>query len=116
MDNFSPTKTRYFATFYPMDSKGKAGEALRTFCWEYVVPDKLRFDGSKEQTGKNTEFQQIRKNNIQQHVSEPDMHNQSPADGEVREIRKKWYRVMVQRNVPKVFWDYGMRALSLYTT
>jgi hypothetical protein len=44
------------------------------------VPDKLGFDGSKEQTEKKAEFQQqIRKNNIQQHVSEPDMHNQSPV-------------------------------------
>jgi hypothetical protein len=86
----------YFATFCPMDSKGKAGEALWTFCQEFGVPEKLRFDGSKEQTGKNTEFQkQIRKNNIQQHVSEPDMHNQSPAKGVVREIRKKWYRVVL---------------------
>ena len=100
----------YFATFYPMDSKGKAGEALKTFCKEFGVPEKLRFDGSKEQTGKNTEFQrQIRKYDIQQHVSEPDMHNQSPAEGVVREIRRKWYRVMFKKHVPKVFWDYGMR-------
>jgi hypothetical protein len=79
----------YFATFYPMDSSGKAGEALKTFCREFGVPDKLRFDGSKEQTGKKTELQQqIRKHNIKQHVSEPDMHNQGPAECVVGEIRK----------------------------
>jgi hypothetical protein len=78
-----------------MDSKGKAGEALRTFCQELGVPDKLRFDNCKEQTGKNTKLQQqIRKNNIQHHVSEPDMHNQSPTKGVVRKIRKKWYRIL----------------------
>jgi hypothetical protein len=61
-----------------MDSKAKAGDALKTFCREFGVPDKLRFDGSKEQTGKKTEFQeQIRKNIIRQHVSEPNIHNQS---------------------------------------
>jgi phage gp16-like protein len=93
-----------------MDSKGKAGEALKTSCREFGVPDKLRFDGSKEQTGKKTEFQQqIRKNNIQQHVSEQDMHNQSPAEGVVREMRKKWYRIMFRKNVSKILWDYGMR-------
>jgi hypothetical protein len=25
------------------------------------------------------------------------------------EIRKKWYRIMFRKNVPKIFWDYGMR-------
>jgi hypothetical protein len=59
-----------------MDSKSKAGDALQIFCKEYGAPEKSRLDGSKEQTGKNTEFQQqIRKHNIQQHVSEPNMHN-----------------------------------------
>jgi hypothetical protein len=75
-----------------------------------ALPKKLRFDGSKEQTGKNTEFQrQIRKHNIQQHVSEPNLHNQSPAERVVREVRRKLYRVMFRRNLSKIFWDYGMR-------
>jgi hypothetical protein len=100
----------YFAVFYRMDSKSKAGDALHTFCREYGAPEKLRFDGSKEQNGKNTEFQrQIRKHNIQHHVSEPNMHNQSPTEGVVREIRRKWYLVMFRRNVPKILWDYGLR-------
>ena len=42
----------YFATIYPMDTKGKAGDALRTFCLEFGVPEKLPCGGSKEQTGK----------------------------------------------------------------
>jgi hypothetical protein len=60
----SPT-AHTFATFYPIDSKGKAGEALKTLCREFGVPDNFRFDGSKERTGKKTEFQQqIRKHNM----------------------------------------------------
>ena len=39
----------YFAKIYPMDSKGQAGEALKTFCREFGVPEHLNFDGSKEQ-------------------------------------------------------------------
>ena len=35
----------YFAKIYPMDAKGKAGEALRTFCHEFGVPEHLTFDG-----------------------------------------------------------------------
>jgi hypothetical protein len=34
----------YFVTFYPMDSKGKAGNALHTFYREYGAPEKWRFD------------------------------------------------------------------------
>ena len=39
----------FFAHIYPMDTKRKAGDALRTFCQEFGVPNKLTFDGSKEQ-------------------------------------------------------------------
>jgi len=46
----------YFSRIYPMDSKKKAGNALRLFRQEFGVPEKLTFDGSKEQTKKGTEF------------------------------------------------------------
>ena len=93
-----------------MDSKAKAGDALRIFCSEFGVPKKLIFDGSKEQTGKGTEFmKQIRKNDIDYHVTEPERHNQNPAEGVIREIRRKWYRIMVRKRVPRRLWDYGMR-------
>ena len=39
----------HFSKLYPMDSKGKAGDALREFCKEFGVPERLTFDGSKEQ-------------------------------------------------------------------
>ena len=101
---------KFFAAIYPMDSKAKAGEALRVFCQEFGVPEKLTFDGSKEQTGKNTEFmKQIRKNDIDFHVIEPERHNQNPAEGVIREIRRKWLRTMVRKRVPRKFWDYGAR-------
>ena len=53
-----------------MDTKRKAGNALRTFCQEFGVPDRLTCDGSKEQ------MQQVRKNHIDLHVIEPERHNQ----------------------------------------
>ena len=46
----------YFSRIYPMDTKGKARDALRLFCQEFGVPEKLTFDGSLEQTGKGTQF------------------------------------------------------------
>ena len=77
------------------------------------MPDKLIFDGSKEQGGKNTTFmKQIRRNDINYQVSEPDMHNQNPVEGCIRELRRKWYRIMIKQRVPEELWDYGIRWVS----
>ena len=50
------TSKQYFANLYPMDSKGRAGDALKIFCRKISVPESLTFDGSKEQNFKGTEF------------------------------------------------------------
>ena len=68
-----------------MDSKKKAGDALRLFCQEFGVPEKLTFDGSKEQTSKGTTFmKQIRRHDIDYHISEADLYNQNPVEGVIR--------------------------------
>ncbi|MEO6564809.1 MAG: hypothetical protein ABIO63_02135, partial [Casimicrobiaceae bacterium] len=104
------TNKQYFAAIYPMDRKSKAGKALRLFCKEFGVPEQLTLDGSKEQTGKNTGFmRQVRKNDINYHVIEPNRHNQNPAEGVIQEIRRKWLRTMVRKKVPRRFWDYGAK-------
>jgi hypothetical protein len=80
----------YFATFYPMDKKSKAGDALRVFCAKFGIPEKLVHDGAKEMTGNKTEFQkQVSKFDTKSRQSEADMHNQSPAEGVVREVRRR---------------------------
>ena len=104
---------QYFSHIYPMDKKSKAGDALKLFCQEFGVPERLTFDGSKEQTSKGTEFmKQVRTHNINYHISEPDLHNQNPVEGCIRELRRKWYRIMIQKRVPEKFWDYGLRWVS----
>ena len=88
-----------------MDSKGKAVEALRIFCQEFGVTDKLTFDGSQEHNNKRTEFMhQIRRNDIDYHVIEPERHNENPAEGVIQEVRRKWYRTMIRKRVLKKFW------------
>ena len=95
---------------YPMDTKGKTGDPLWTFCLEFGIPYKLTYDGSKEQTGKKTEFiKQVCRNDIKLHVIEPDRHNQNPCEVVIREVRRKWFRTMIRGRVPRKFWDYGMR-------
>ena len=99
----------YFAKIYPMDLKVKAGDALKLFCQEFGVPEKLTFDGSKEQGEKETAFmKEVRKYGIDYHISEPNFHNQNPVEGVIREIRRKWYRTMVRKRVPRQLWDYGV--------
>ena len=103
----------YFSRIYPMDSKKKAGDALKVFCQEFGVPERLTFDGSKEQNCKGTQFMsQVRKHNIDYHTSEAALHNQNPVEGCIRELRRKWYRIMIRQRVPEPFWDYGLRWVS----
>ena len=100
----------FFATVYPMDTKAKAGDALKEFITDFGVPDKVVMDGASEQTGRKTTFmQQLRKHHIDFHITEPERYNQSKAEGVIREIRKKWFWVMTKSAVPKRLWDYGLR-------
>jgi hypothetical protein len=85
-----------------MQSKSGAGYALRQFEIEFGRPEKLTFDGSKEQNEKKTEFMaNVRKCEIDHHVTEPYQPNHNFAEGVIREIRKKWFRVMVQKDEPQ---------------
>ena len=100
----------FFATAFPLHSKSEAGDALRQFINEYGRPEKLTFDGSQEQCGRKTEFMtNVRKYAIDHHITEPYRPNHNFAEGVIREIRKKWFRVMVQKNVPQRLWDYGLQ-------
>ena len=103
----------FFPRIYPMDSKRKSGDALKIFCQEFGIPEKLTFYGSKEHIIPNTEFmKQIHSHGIDFHTSEADIHNQNPEEGVIGELRRKWYRIMVRRRIPKQFWDYGLRWVS----
>ena len=86
---------------------------MKTFCCEFGVPNTLISNGSNEQVGKHTDFiKQVCKHNINHHIIEPDLNNQNPAEGVIREIRRKWYRVMIRKQVPTRLWDYGMQWVS----
>ena len=85
----------FFAAAYPMEHKSSAGQALKQFISDFGIPDKLVCDGAAEQVGKRTEFQSTeRKHAIDLHITEPHRHNQSKVEGVVREIRKRWFRIM----------------------
>jgi hypothetical protein len=51
-----------------MDSKSKAGDALRAFCNEFGVPEKLRFTEARSRQGRilnsNAKLESITSNNM----------------------------------------------------
>ena len=68
-----------------MDSKSKAGDGLNLLYQEFGVPDKLNFDGSKEQSCKGTIFmKEVHRQGIGYHISEPEIHNNNPVEGVIR--------------------------------
>ena len=103
----------FFCEIYPMATKDLAGEGLRQFMADYGVMEALTFDGSKEQTKHSTTFmKQIRKENVDYHISEPHRPNQNDAEGVIRELRRKWFRVMLKKRIPRRLWDYGCRWVA----
>ena len=99
----------YFVKAYPMERKSMAGQALRQFIRDFGVPEQLTSDGASEQTGPKTEFMQnVRKYEIEHHVSEPHRPQQNRAESVIREVKRRWFRQMTKKRVPKRLWDYGI--------
>jgi hypothetical protein len=92
-----------------MEKKSLAGAALRQFIRDFGVPEQLTFDGSAEQTKPKTDFMKhIRDYGIDYHITESHRPQQNRAETVIREIKKRWFRQMVKRKVPKRLWDYGI--------
>jgi hypothetical protein len=34
---------------------------------------------------------------------------ENPAEGAIREVRRRWFRTMIRKRVPRRLWDYGIR-------
>ena len=68
-----------------MDTKKKVGEALRVFCQEFGVPERLTMDGVPDQVDRNSAFmKEVQKHGVYFQVIEPERHNQNPAEGIIR--------------------------------
>ncbi len=102
-----------FASVYPMESKALAGDALKQFIADFGAMDEIVMDGAGKQVGKRTTMMKtVKKYDINYHITEPGRHNQNRAEGVIREIKKKWFRVMNKKEVPKRLWDYGIKWVS----
>ena len=97
---------KYFAKPYPMDNKWKSNDASKQLCRDFGVQEQLTIDGSREHTCKGTTFMKtVRRYNTDFQIYETDLNNQNPAEGEIRELRKKWFRTMIRTKCPKQLWD-----------
>lgn len=109
------TNKNGFTVCYPMAKAtgDTIGDTLSDFIHDFGVPEHLTFDGAQAQVGKGTEFmKKIKKYSIKYHISSPRRPNENPAEASIRELKKRWYRIMVKKNVPKRLWDYGLVWVS----
>ena len=98
-----------FVHIEPMDKRSEAGEALNSMIDEIGIPDKMVFDGAKEQTGKRSEFMRlIRKNRISYWQTEPYSPWQNRAEDQIREVRRRWKLMRQRKKIPTRLWDYAM--------
>jgi hypothetical protein len=99
----------FFAEAYPITRKSDCHSTVDNFVNDFGAMDVLVSDGAAEQCGPRTEFQRkLIKYKIGHKISEKDRSNQNPAEGVIREVRKRWYRVMFKTNCPKRLWTYGV--------
>ena len=90
-------------------NNNQVGQSLNDFIFDYGAPNHLTYDGAAVQVGKNTVFQDtIRKAHILYHVSGPRRPNENPAEGAIRDIKMRWYRLQTKKNIPDRLWDYGI--------
>jgi hypothetical protein len=91
----------FFAAAHPIPKKSDCHEALDDFVKEHGAMDLLVSDGAAEQCGAHTEFQRkVRRNRTEHKRSEKERHNQNPAEGVIREIRKRWHQMTFKTNCP----------------
>ena len=100
-----------FAVCYPMTQAtgDSIGDSLLNFIHDFGKPEKLTYDGATAQTGKKTKFMNtIRSHQIQGKASGPRRPNENPAESAIREIKRRWYRIMDKKQVPLRLWDFAM--------
>ena len=96
-----------------MEDKSDWHEALGKIVEVYGAPNSMIYDGAQEQVGPGTKFKSnLRKYGIHGHTSESERSNQNPAEGVIRELRKKWYWKMFRTYCPRQLWNYGYPYIS----
>jgi hypothetical protein len=95
-------KESFFKEFYLIAITKDAGHTLKEFSDELWGPDELTIAESKEQNASGTEFtKNCRKSGIHVTRNEPERSSQHPAEGDIRENRRKWFRTLIRKRAPR---------------
>ena len=57
-------------------------------------------------------MKELQKHGIDLHATDLGCHNRSKVEGVIREMRKKWFRVILIKKVPHILWDYGLKWVA----
>ena len=98
-----------FASTYHMHAADgdSVGYTLASFIHDWGIPGHLTFDGIPTQTGADTAFMKtIRRAHIPFHVSQPYTPRENPAEGSIREVKRRLYRIMHKKGIPWRLWDF----------
>jgi hypothetical protein len=102
-------KCGFNAAYHLTRANGEqVGYSLSSFIHEYGAPDHLTFDGAAVHVRSSTRFKEnLRQAEIRHHVSAP-RPNENPAEGFIHKVKKRWYQMMLKKNVPARLWNYGI--------
>ena len=85
-------KKEFFFKGYPVHNKSNCDEDLSNFINDFGTPDEMTMNGSKNQTGRNSNFNKLLKNhNIPSRIFEPDSPNNNPVERSIIKVRKLWH-------------------------
>jgi hypothetical protein len=89
-------KSGFNVPYHLTRANGKHVEhSLSNFINDYGAPEHLTFDGVAVQVGLSTLFQDnLRRAKMRHHISAPRRPNENPAEGAIREIKKRWYQII----------------------
>jgi hypothetical protein len=110
------TNGRYTRVF-PMASKSSEhiAQTLKDFIDDVGVPNELVCDLATEQVGHRTPMMAvIRQYRIRLYNAEKGRGTEQNhrAETEIRELKKRWKMRMIERQVPKRLWDYGLTYMA----
>lgn len=91
----------------PQANDAHVGNSLADFMSDFGVPAHLTVDGASVQTGRHTKFMKhVKDNDIGFHVSHPRRPDENPSEGGIREIKRRFYRLMQKHDIPMRLWDF----------
>ena len=101
-------KCGFYAVYHiPRTNDEHIGPTLPRFILDFGTPEHLTMDGAAVQIGGNTKLMEtIRRVNIYYHISKPYTPKENIAEGGIRELKRRFYRLVIKYGIPMRLWDF----------